>query len=51
MAGQVEIMLLELRANKINDLYSFLHGLSDASSVNVFSQIPLSVPSALTVSD
>jgi len=51
MADRVEIMLLELSANKINDLYFFLHALTDASSVNVFSQIPLSVPSGLTVSD
>ena len=51
IADRVEIMPLELSANEINDLVSFLHALTDASSLNVLSQIPLSVPSGLPVGD
>ena len=51
IADRVEIMPLELNANEINDLVSFLQALTDASSLNVLSQIPLSVPSGLPVGD
>jgi cytochrome c peroxidase len=51
IADRVQIMPLELSADEINDLVSFLHALTDASSLNVLSQIPLSVPSGLPVGD
>ncbi|MGA0436494.1 MAG: cytochrome-c peroxidase [Limisphaerales bacterium] len=51
IADRVGIMPLELSADEINDLVSFLHALTDASSLNVLSQIPLSVPSGLPVGD
>ena len=51
IADRVEITPLELSVSEINDLVSFLHALTDASSFNVLSQIPLPVPSGLPVGD
>ena len=51
MTDRIEIMPLELSPAQVNDLVSFLHALTDPSSLNTLSQIPARVPSGLPVGD